>query len=314
MMKGYKYRSAHFVNFADRYAIEWRLLGRRFSFRHEDSFVSLVIPSVIQRFGFPELRIPNLMEIYKIDEDNYGKVNSYVSLDSPVNIDVWISTIFVECYTNNPLKVNSAWVENQAKRIVYALQIINPDAIRIPSDEVPNILCRVKNFVEFQENGSPQHGVNIATVYDDREGRLSFHEIMTAIKNANKAISAPYEMLSNAQMNLSRHDWRAAVLNCATAIEVMIKKKIITYFDTEEVPNKLREYVLSKADGYKRLCELCKKLSISLAKMPNVEGEVMRVRHRVIHGGYVPSPKEANNAYLLTRQSLAALNVPMFEE
>lgn len=51
-MDGYKYRSAHFVNLAERYAIEWRLLGRHFSFRYEDSLITIVFPSVIQRLGY----------------------------------------------------------------------------------------------------------------------------------------------------------------------------------------------------------------------------------------------------------------------
>ena len=312
-MESYKYRSAHFVNLADRYAIDWHLLGRQFSFRYEDSLITIVLPSVIQRLGFPELGVPGLMERYKVDEDDWGIIKSYVRLDMPETIDAWVSTIFVECFTNNPKRLNAGWVEKQAKQIVYALQIINPDAIRIPSDEVPNVLCRVKDSLEFKEDGAPQLCVKIANMIDERRGRLTFHEIKTAIKNANKAVSAPYEMLSNAQTNLSRHDWRAAVLNCATAIEVTVKKKVIVYFETASVPEELREYLLKQADGYKRLRDLCKSLSISLAGMPNVEVEVMKVRHKVIHGGHVPTYDEANKAYLCTRQALTALDVPMFE-
>ena len=311
-MENYKYRSAHFVNLAERYAIDWRLLGRHFSFRNKESLVTIVFPSVIQRCGFPELVVPGLMKEYNVDEDNWGNIKSYDSLDKPESIDAWVSTVFVECYTNKP-KVNAAWIENQAKQIVYALQIINPDAIRIHSDEVPNVLCRVKDSVEFKEDGTPQLCVKIATVIDERKGRLTFQEIKTAIKNANKSVSAPYEMVSNAQINLSRHDWRAAVLNCATAIEVMVKKKVIAYFETANVPNELREHVLKQADGFKRLRDLCKSLSISLAGMPNVEVDVMKVRHKVIHGGYVPTFEEAYKAYSCTRQVLTALNVPMFE-
>ena len=311
-MDSYKYRSAHFVNLAERYAIEWRLLGRHFSFRYEESLITIVFPSVIQRLGFPELDVPGLMEKYKVDEDDWGDIKNYDRLDKPESIDAWVSTVFVECFTNKS-QVNAAWVEYHAKRIVYALQIINPDAIRIPSDEVPNILCKVKDSVEFKEDGRPQLAVKIATVIDERRGRLTFHEIKTAIKNAPKTISAPYEMLSNAQINLSRHDKRAAVLNCAIAIEVMVKKKVMAYFDAVAVPDELREHLLKQADGYKRLRDLCKSLSISLAGMPNVEEKIMKVRHRVIHGGYVPSHEEANSVYLCTRQALAALNVPMFE-
>ena len=311
-IKNYKYRSAHFVNLAERYAIDWRLLGRHFSFRNEESHITIVFPSVIQRFGFPELGVPGLMKEYNVDEDNWGNIKSYDRLDKPESIDAWVSTVFVECYTNKP-KVNAAWIENQAKHIVYALQIINPDAIRIPSDEVPNVLCKVKTFLEFKEDGLPRPCIKIATVYDERKGRLTFHELKTAIKNVNKAVSAPYEMISNAQINLSRHDWRAAVLNCATAIEVMVKKKVMVYFDVAAVPDELREHVLKQADGYKRLRDLCNSLSISLAGMPNVENDIMKVRHRVIHGGYVPTFDEAYKAYSCTKQALTALKVPMFE-
>lgn len=312
-MEDYKYRSAHFVNLAERYAIDWRLLGRHFSFRYEETFITIYFPSVIQRNGFPELGVPGLMEKYNIDEDGWGNVKSYVRLDKPETIDAWVSTVFVECFTNTSKRLNAGWVEKQAIQIVYALQIINPNAIRILSDEAQNVLCKVKASVEFKEDGKPLPCIKIATVHDERKGRISFHELKTAIKNANKAVSAPYEMLSNAQMNLSRHDWRAAVLNCATAIEVMVKKKVIAYFDAAGVPNELREHVLKQADGYKRLHDLCKSLSISMSGMPDVEAEVMKVRHRVIHGGYVPTYEEANKAYICTRQALTAMDVPMFE-
>ena len=91
-----------------------------------------------------------------MDEDDWGKVNSYARLDKPETIDAWVSTIFVECYTNSSPKLNAAWIEELAKHIVYALQIINPEAIRIPSDEVPNVLCEVKASIAFKRDGKPQ--------------------------------------------------------------------------------------------------------------------------------------------------------------
>ena len=97
-------------------------------------------------------------------------------------------------------------ISEMAKKVVYALQIPNPDAIRIPNDEVPNVICDIKTSVEIKEGGKPPTMIKIASVIDDRKGRLSFGEIKTAIQNADKVISAPYEMLGNAQMNISRHD------------------------------------------------------------------------------------------------------------
>jgi hypothetical protein len=50
-----------------------------------------------------------------------------------------------------------------------------------------------------------------------------------------------------------------------------------------------------------------------LEGIPNVKETVMDIRNRVIHGGYVPTPGEANKAYENTRQALAVLKTPMFE-
>ena len=209
--------------------------------------------------------------------------------------------------------LNPSIVQKLAKKIVYSLQIIKPDSIRIPSDEVVNDLCEVKHSVSFKENGRPQAEISITSVIDDGKGMLTLSDIHHALKNINQTVSAPYEMLWNARTNLSHHDMRATVLNCATSIEITLKKKISDYFDANHTPNELQEYVFKKADGYAQLVELSKKLNISLIGLPNVQETVMNPRNRVIHGGYVPSFEEATIAYRDTRGLLQLLNVPLFE-
>ena len=85
------------------------------------------------------------------------------------------------------------------------------------------------------------------------------------------------------------------------------------YFDSTNTTGDLQEYVLKQADGYAKLVDLCKKLKISLNGLSNVQESVMKIRHRVIHGGYVPSYEEANRAYNETRLALSAIGVPIFE-
>lgn len=313
MVERYMCESIHFLDLADRYAVDGRLLGRSFSFHYDGAEITVTFPSIIRKNGFLELGIPGLMDNYGVDEDNWGKINSYTRLDKPEPVDAWLSTVLVKCREKDLHERVSNRIPKMAKKVVYALQILNPDAIRIPDDSVPNVICDVKTSVDFKEDGKPLVAINIASVIDDREGRLSFREIKTAIQNANKAVSAPFELLGNAQMNISRNDWRATVLNCATAIEVMIKKKIITYFEKSSVPLGLREHVLKQADGFPRLRDLCKSLSISLTGLPNVQDDIMRIRHKVIHGGYVPTPEEAQKAYASTRLALKALGTPVFE-
>ena len=114
-------------------------------------------------------------------------------------------------------------------------------------------------------------------------------------------------------MNMSRNDRRAAVLNCATSLEVMLKKKLVEYFESNPINQDLQEYLLKQADGFSKLLELSKKLKIPLEGMPNVQETVMRIRHRVIHGGCVPTYTEAHTAFDDTRRALRALTVQMFE-
>ena len=151
-----------------------------------------------------------------------------------------------------------------------------------------NNLCEIKHSVSFTDDGRPQIEISITSVIDDGKGALTMKDIKTAIKNANKTVAAPYEMLGNARMNLVRNDTRAAVLNCATSLEVMLKRKVADYFDTTKTAGELQEYVLRQVDGYAKLVDLCKKLKISLSGLSDVQDSVMKIRNRVIHGGYVP--------------------------
>lgn len=155
--EGYSYRSGYFVSLAERYAIDGRLLGRRIKLYDNDICMSIVFPSVIVKDRIPYIGIPKLLETYGVDMEDWGKINNYQSLDRPETIHAWLSTVFVECHAKERDKlVKPAIVQKYAKKVVYALQIINPDVIRISSDEVINDICEVKESVSFNEDGRPQ--------------------------------------------------------------------------------------------------------------------------------------------------------------
>ena len=174
-------------------------------------------------------------------------------------------------------------------------------------------MCDISSEVMLRLGERPQPEIHVSFSLDDPKGYVSFADIKQAIRNYDKPVSVSYEMLDNARVNLSRKDTRSAVLHCATAIELVLKKLIIAYLDTTVSDNSLKDFVLRQADGYSRLVELCKRCLISLAGLPNVKETVIDIRNRVIHGGYVPSRQEATKAYEDTRQALAVLKTPMFE-
>ena len=306
---------AFIVDLAERYAIEGRLLGKHLQMRPSENYVlEVVFPALVNKCQFVELGMPGLFDKYGIDEDNWGKVNSYTAIDNFAKADVWISSVLVVCHSNEICKLpSSSLIQNQSKRVLHNIQVINPDSIRMSSDNQKNVLCRIEAAVSYEVGKRPQAEISFESLIDDREGQLSFSDIKQGIQKINDEVSLPYEMLDNARISLFRHDRRATILNCATAIEIMLKQKIDTYLETISVPCHLKQHVLKQADGFVKLKNCCKDLSIALTGLPNVQKFVVDIRNRVIHGGADPSCEEANKAYEITRSALKALRVPLFK-
>lgn len=311
----YTVSRAYIVDLAERYAMEGRLLGKHIQMRPSENYVlEVVFPTLVKKNQFVELGMPGLFDKYGIDVDKWGKVNSYTTIDNHEKADVWISSVLVVCHSNEICKLPpSSLIQNQSKKVLHRIQVINPDSIRVSSDNQKNVFCRIEAAVSYEVGENPQVEMSFQSLIDDRKERLTFSDIKQAIKRMNSVISAPYEMLDNARVNLPRRDNRAAVLDCAIAIEVMFKQKILAYLENISVASPLKDYILKRTDGYTNLVKCCKELSIPLQGLPNVKNLVMDVRNRVIHAGYDPSIEEANKAYIITRNALEALNVQMFE-
>ena len=314
MFEQYQYKRAYFVDLAEMYAIDRLLLGKRFFINRRGVCLTICIPSLIYKGVIPSLGMPGIFDKYGIDVDNWGKINGYINPRQPETIDAWISCVFVLCQTNNPvLLFRPSVIQDMARKVVYALQIINPDAIRQSSDEAPNILCQVNNSVSFNEDGIPLIELGISTEKDDSVGRITLVDINEGFNNAGRTVTAPYELLNNARENLFHHDFRATVLNCATAIEIALKQKVSAYFASNHTAPELQSYLFKQADGYSKLVGLCKAMGISIVGLPGVDETVIKIRNKVIHGGYTPTNNEAKTAYMNTRSSMTTLGMPMFE-
>lgn len=312
-LSGYKKTSVHIIELEERYAIEGYLLGKKIKVRVSDEDVlSIVFPTITRTNSGYDVGMPGMLRVYGVDIDNWGKINGYFSISNIDTVDAWISGMLVICYAKAGGGLYSATVQKQARKVLHALQIINPDAIRIISDDVPNDLCQIKVSVVISDRGETQPEIRVEALYDDRREKISFADIKLAIKNAEKTISLPYEMIDHARINLSHNDSRATVLNCATAIEIMLKQKLIEYLDKEKVNRCVKEYVIKQADGYSKIVELFKKFSISHENLSNIKEVIIDKRNRIIHGGYKPSYDEASQAYFRTKKALADFKIKMF--
>lgn len=316
-MKNYKNKIVHFIELRNRYAIDARLLGHDIRINvPEFCYLHIILPSLVLKNHLCELEVPRAMENYGVDLDSWGCVKSYgrfVDLDI---MKVWISAFIVECYSDDDNSLpNSDLMHAKASKIIHYLQIINPDAMRPLTDDYTDDLCDVTASILKTEFGEVQDLINLTSSnLDTRNEKISLADIKTALQNANKTVSVPYEMLNYARINIDNRDTRAAVLNCATAIEVMLNRKIGAYFEENNTPQSLRDYMLNRANHYDALMSLCKALSINVSSISKVKETVMNIRHRAIHGGYIPSKEESRKAYKDTRYALKVLKEPMFEQ
>lgn len=303
------------MNLANRYAVSGRLLGKSILIRHsEHILINIIFPSILFKEAFPDLGIIDMKEKYGIDEDNWGTIKSYSDIKKTETVVAWISKVLVEIYSDDLCSnLKACSIEAVGNKLVHAIQIINPDSARIPSDEHKNDICEVKTSIDIGPNGESQVCIVLRSVIDDRKNCLSFSDIKKGIKNIHKSITAPYEMLDNARRNFDHQDTRASVLNCATAIEVSLKKMVLGYLESSMTLEPIKDFVMKHADGFSKLVGLCKRFCLPIDTMPNVQKTVFNIRDRVIHGGYVPNYQEAQKAYDDTRVTLKELNVPMFE-
>ncbi len=314
-MNNFKNSIAHFIELRNRYAIDARLLGHSIRIDVlEFGCLRIILPSLVLKKDRFELEIPRALEKYDSDLDNWGSVKSFTSSGDLDIMNVWISAFIVECYSDDSNSLpNSDLMQDKVRKVIHALQIINPDAIRSLSDDCSDDLCEVTMSVFKPMLGKPRNELRLSSNFDTRIEKISLADIKTALQNVNKTVSVPYEMLNYARINIDNRDTRAAVLNCATSIEVMLKRMIGAYFEENSTLQSLSDYVLRQTDGFDKLVGLCKVLSISVEGISNVKKTVIDIRNRVIHGGYIPSKEESRKAYEDTRNALNVMKEPIFE-
>lgn len=311
----YRKTSAYLVELEERYAIDGTLAGRQFDFRFSDSFfLSIVFPAIVRKDQFYEVGIPNPSK-YRMDVvEDWGMIRDFGSPDSPGTVEIWVSKVLVLVSGIEPVPGDLfKCIQDEGVKLIHSLQVVNPDAIRIPAIDLPNRICRVRFSTWETPEGEQKRNVFRPILEDDRIGKLTFSDLMVGIQNREKVISTPYELLDNARVSLSNCDSRAAVLNCATALEVTLKRLLSEYLDTLTESSSLKAFVMSKANSFKQQVELCGKFSIPVTGITDVQKPVIDIRHKVIHGGYMPNLQEANKAYDVTRKALQALGVAMFE-
>lgn len=132
---------------------------------------------------------------------------------------------------------------------------------------------------------------------------LSRRSIIWLLNNSRKELKENYKAISYASVNYKMGDYRDVVLNCATAVEVTLKRKLQYYLSSTNTPSELADHILKKTNGFDKYRQLFASLSIPSINWNDLDW-IMKMRNRVIHGGYSPLQNESQKVLEKTRSFL----------
>lgn len=136
---------------------------------------------------------------------------------------------------------------------------------------------------------------------------LKREHIAGLLKNFKRNINLVYDLYAHARNEFHRGNYRMAVLNCSTIVEVVLKKQLSAYLYDNVEDDKIVGYILNNMNGYTKIKESFKKIGIKFVEndMNTKLSELALIRNKVIHAGYAPSCEKVEGALNVVGSLLA---------
>lgn len=141
----------------------------------------------------------------------------------------------------------------------------------------------------------------------------SREQLILALDKASRGIRPKIEfvLLRDAMRGLLWEHYRRSVIDVSSAFEVALTKSSQTLLERNNGAT-LARAILQKFQGLSERVRLCGHLGISLPES-NYREDVIELRNRVAHKGYIPSRDEAVKAYSICMAAVEALTDSKFE-
>lgn len=128
----------------------------------------------------------------------------------------------------------------------------------------------------------------------------------------NKILKKEYKLLKEAQRAIYAEDYRQAVLDSATSLEICLANMLKNNLNI--IDNNLRDTILRKYGSISEKRKLLKTLNIQLPLSNNDYQEgIEALRNRAIHAGHLPNSSEAKKAYKVASDTIQTLILDKFE-
>lgn len=215
-----------------------------------------------------------------------------------------------ENYKDVSLGINEK-TNNYINQFTLFVEVLARIAIDENSCKGLEIIVNNKYYY-FDENQYVCSAENIAidlvmTVNPDSDF-VSKQIIKQAIEqtNSNHKISDDHLFLRDSIFHRNRHEFRRAILDAATAVEIVLTKRIIDEFNTMDgLSSGFISSVLKKFHSLSGRVELMQSLNIELPLKKSVYLNILStIRNRAIHAGYQSNLNEVNKVIEIATKTI----------
>ena len=205
-------------------------------------------------------------------------------------------------------------IEKLISKFIKCISIVHPSSIKwsyINEDSYINLIDTYR-IIDTETN--KDHGIAGCAIFDlgHEKNEVSITEFFNVCRNINKEISLQHTLLANVKNFYARSEYRETILNCATIIEKTLKEQIAKYLDSVNTVEIVKNQILESADGFRKILMVMKKFGLMVDNCNTIEERTIKVRNRIIHGGYFPTNEQALQAIEDAKLIIAQYNVPIF--
>ncbi len=211
----------------------------------------------------------------------------------------------IDCITNE--------IERYVNNYIKCISLIHPSAICWSYINEENNIETIQSYFKKESLERDWCGcVSIDVKANSPTVELSNKEFWYIYKNITQDLTIQYELMSNVNRCYVRNEYREVILNCATIIEITLKKQISEYLDKICTVENVKKYILYSANAYDKIVNVMKNISIQVDCCKRVKESTIDIRNMVIHAGYFPKKIEAEKAIEDAKLIMKQYNVPLF--
>ena len=207
-----------------------------------------------------------------------------------------------------------AEIERVISKFIKCISLIHPSSIKWSYAKEEGYIEPIDSYSLVDTGTNEDYGIaaHINVEFRGVLHELTIAEFFQICRNINKDISLQHTLLADVKRCLARCEYREVILNCATIIEKTLKEQIAKYLDSVNTAEIDKNQILDSADGFKKIYTVMKKFGLVIDNCNANEERTIKVRNRIIHGGYYPSQDQVMQAIEDARLIMKQYNVPLF--